>query len=140
MESAYVPEPYIEGAYVFKHDGKYHLMQALWAFKLADGSFTYDASSEKRGGIRWSYDCVMAHAQELGGPYGPRYTAGTGIGHGNLFKDKQGVWYSTLFGNPRSPDAFVQPFLCRPAFVRMSYSNGCFQIDTPTPSADTPIR
>ncbi|MFR9624263.1 MAG: family 43 glycosylhydrolase, partial [Rikenellaceae bacterium] len=29
-EQSYSPEPYVEGAIIFKHDGKYHLVQAIW--------------------------------------------------------------------------------------------------------------
>lgn len=131
IESEYAPEPYIEGAFVFKHAGKYHLAQAIWSFNLPDGSFTYDATAEKRGGGRWSYDCVIASADKFGGPYGPRYTAGVGIGHNNLFQDKQGNWFATHFGNPRGTNAFKQPFLCRPAIIPMRYADGRFQVQQP---------
>ena len=126
-ETPYQAEPYIEGAFVFKHAGNYHLLQAIWSCKLPDGSFTYEAGAEKRGGVRWSYDCVVATSKHLEGPYGPRYTAGVGMGHNNLFRDKSGSWWATHFGNPRSPREFQQPFLCRPAVIPMQWSHGQFQ-------------
>jgi arylsulfatase len=126
-ETPYQPEPYIEGAFVFKHAGRYHLVQAIWSFKLPDGSFTYAAGAEKRGGVRWSYDCVIAASDKLEGPYGPRYTAGVGMGHNNLFCDKTGSWWATHFGNPRSPREFQQPFVCRPSVIPMRWSGSEIQ-------------
>lgn len=127
-ETPYPKEPYIEGAFVFKHDGKYHLVGAVWSFRMPDGSFSYEADSEKRGGVRYSYDCVIASADRIEGPYGPRYTAGVGIGHNNLFAAADGRWFATCFGNPRGTKAFTQPFLCRPAVVPMEYRNGKFTV------------
>ena len=126
-ETPYQPEPYIEGAFVFKHAGRYHLVQAIWSFKLPDGSFTYAAGAEKRGGVRWSYDCVIAASDKLEGPYGPRYTAGVGMGHNNLFCDKTGSWWATHFGNPRSSREFQQPFACRPSVIPMRWSGSEIQ-------------
>ncbi|MDR1683342.1 MAG: family 43 glycosylhydrolase, partial [Candidatus Symbiothrix sp.] len=40
-EKNYHPEPYIEGAFIFKHDNKYHLVQAIWSHRLPDGTETY---------------------------------------------------------------------------------------------------
>lgn len=36
-ESKYSPEPYVEGAFIFKYDGKYHLVQAIWAHRTVKG-------------------------------------------------------------------------------------------------------
>ncbi|HRT59004.1 MAG TPA: family 43 glycosylhydrolase [Candidatus Paceibacterota bacterium] len=128
LETPYDPEPYIEGAFLFKHAGKYHLAHAIWSFRLPDGSFTYDATSEKRGGVRWSYDCVLASAERLEGPYGPRYTAGVGIGHNNFFRARDGSWFATHFGNPRGTSEFKQPFLCRPAIIPMRWEKTRFVV------------
>ena len=128
QEKTYPQEPYIEGAFVFKHDGKYHLVTAIWSFKLPDGTFTYNDGAEKLSGVRWSYDCVSPSADHIEGPYGERYTAGVGIGHNNLFQDKEGRWWATHFGNPRGTPAFKQPFLCRPAIIPMTYENGRFHV------------
>ncbi len=128
IETPYPEEPYIEGAFVVKHGGRYHLVQAIWSFKMPDGGFSYNAGSPKRGGVRWSYDCVIASADSLDGPYGKRYTAGVGIGHNNLFQDKEGNWWATHFGNPRGTKEFQQSFLCRPAIVPMTFNDGRFQV------------
>jgi beta-xylosidase len=123
-ETPYPKEPYLEGVTLFKTTGVFHLLQAAWSIKMPDGSFIYDDSATRRGGIRWSYDCVIADSDKIGGPYGPRYTAGVGLGHNTIFQDKQGNWWSTVFGNPRGSSVFKQPFLCRPALIRMHSVNG----------------
>lgn len=127
-ETAYSPEPYLEGAYVFKGGGKYHLLQAAWSYKLPDGTFIYDDTVSERGGVRWSYDCIMADADRFQGPYGPRYTVGAGLGHDNFFQDKTGKWWVTMFGNPRGSAEFKQSFFCRPMIVPLQYANGQFDI------------
>lgn len=132
-ETPYPNEPYIEGAYLFKHDDKYHLATAIWSFRMPDGTFSYNAGSEEQGGVRYSYDCVIASADRIEGPYGPRYTAGVGIGHNNLFQDAEGNWWATHFGNPRGTNEFVQPFLCRPAVVPMDYRDGKFLVKQNAP-------
>lgn len=132
-ETAYSPEPYLEGAYIFKSGGKYHLLQAAWSFRLADGTFTYDAQKEKAGAVRWSYDCLLADADRLEGPYGPRYTLGVGLGHNNVFQDASGNWWATLFGNPRGSTEFKQPFYCRPGIVRLQFAQGMF---SPAPDSE----
>jgi hypothetical protein len=130
VETTYSKEPYLEGVYVIKVDGKFHLLQAAWSFKLPDGTFAYDDSAPQRGGIRWSYDSIVASADHLEGPYGPRYTLGLGIGHNNLFQDDSGHWWATMFGNPRSSTEFKQPFFCRPAIVSLRYADGKFGIQS----------
>ncbi len=129
VETAYEPEPYIEGAFVFKHAGRYHLVQAIWSHRMPDGSLRYEGDSKRQGGELWSYDCVIASADRLEGPYGPRYTAGVGIGHDNLFRGDGGRMYATLFGNPRTD--FPQPFRCRPAMVEMCFDGERFRIAEP---------
>jgi beta-xylosidase len=127
-ETKYSPEPYLEGAYVVKSNGKYHLLQAAWSFKLPDGTFTYDETASRHGGVRWSYDCIVADADRFEGSYGPRYTVGAGIGHNNFFQDGAGNWWATMFGNPRGTEEFKQSFLCRPTIVPLHYINGQFAI------------
>ncbi len=138
QETPYPSEPCIEGAFVFKHAERYHLAQAIWSFKMPDGSFTYEADAEKRGGVRWSYDCVIASSDKLEGPYGPRYTAGAGMGHNNLFNDTAGNWWATHFGNPRGIREFAQPFLCRPAVIPMQWRDGKLQPAGPQVNGGTP--
>lgn len=127
-ETPFDPEPYAEGAYVFKHDGKYHLLQAYWSFKKPDGKFSY-LGPQYNHPSRQSYDVVVASADNIYGPYGPRYTAIVEAGHNNFFQDKQGRWWSTMFGNPRGASAKTAPFLCRPAIVPLQYVDGRFRPD-----------
>ncbi|WNJ20548.1 family 43 glycosylhydrolase [Pontibacter sp. G13] len=129
-EEAYDPEPYIEGAFIVKAGGKYHLMGAFWSFRMDDGSYVYNpgkvwADKADREAHRWAYDCVVATADSIYGPYSPRYTAVTGGGHNNFFQDKDGNWWSTWFGNPRT-DIFPQNFLRRPALIPLEFDGETF--------------
>jgi len=128
VEAPYSKEPYLEGVYVVRTDGRYYLLQTAWSFRMPDDTFTYDEGAPKHGGIRWSYDCVVATADHFQGPYGPRYTLGMGIGHNNLFRDETGHWWATMFGNPRGSTEFKQPFYCRPAIVPLCCVGGQFSL------------
>lgn len=126
-ETSYSPEPYIEGATIFKHDGKYHLVQAIWSFRLPNGKETYiEQQGEAGKKMRYSYDCIIATADNIYGPYSPRYNAITGGGHNNLFMDKQGKWWATIFFNPRGAQAASYEKTCRPGLVPMQYKKGKF--------------
>jgi len=130
-EQYYSPEPYIEGAFIFKHDDKYHLVQAIWSHRLEDGTDTYvEVTGKTNKNTRYSYDCVIASADNIYGPYGKRYTAITGGGHNNLFQDNQGRWWATIFFNPRGAQATEYKQTCRPGIVPMKYSNGKFTPDS----------
>jgi len=127
-ESSYEPEPYAEGAYIFKHDGKYHLVQTYWSFKKPDGRYSY-LGPQYNHPSRHSYDVIVASADHIYGPYGLRYTAVVEGGHNNFFQDKGGRWWSTMFGNPRGASAAIATFLCRPALVPLKYESGRFRPD-----------
>jgi len=74
-----------EGAFLFKIGGRYHLSCA---------------SFERKG----NYDCMIATSDNVYGPYGGRYLAVPHGGHNMFFKDKDGNWWSTIFGSdPRAP-------------------------------------
>lgn len=128
-ESAYNPEPYIEGAIIFKYDGKYHLVQAIWSHRTKEG----DRYTEKKGlttkETRYSYDCIIATADNVYGPYSKRYNAITGGGHNNLFQDEKGNWWATMFFNPRGAQAVEYKLTCRPGLIPMKYVDGMFMPD-----------
>lgn len=129
QEQPFEPEPYAEGAYIVKHDGKYHLIQTYWSFKKPDGRFSY-LGPQYNHPSRHSYDVLVASADNIYGPYGPRYTAVVEGGHNNFFQDKEGRWWSTMFGNPRGASAATASFICRPAIVPMKYEDGKFSPDS----------
>jgi xylan 1,4-beta-xylosidase len=87
-----------EGAFLTKINGRYVLICAEFNDRL--GTKTYD--------------CMAATAKSVYGPYGPRYLAISHGGHNMLFKDKQGQWHSTFFGN----DAKA-PFRERPGILAL---------------------
>lgn len=61
-----------------------------------------------------TYDCMAASSEKIDGPYSDRYLAIPGGGHNMLFKDRQGKWWSTYFGNDDKA-----PFKERPAILRI---------------------
>ena len=130
-EQKYSPEPYIEGAFIFKHNGKYNLVQAIWSHKTktkGDTYIPYKNITNKE--TRYSYDCVIATADNIYGPYTKRYNAITGGGHNNLFQDKKGNWWATMFFNPRGAQAAEYEVTCRPGLVPMIFKDGKFMPDT----------
>lgn len=127
-ESEFSPEPYIEGAFIFKHNNKYHLVQAIWSHRLPNGEDVYNPEKDDNK-TRYSYDCVIASANNVYGPYSKRYNAITGGGHNNLFRDRDGNWWATIFFNPRGAQAKEYSQTCRPGIVPMKYEKGHFVID-----------
>ncbi len=123
LETPYNPEPYIEGIYLDKHDNKYQLLQTVWSISKNDGTFTY-LRNEQKDKTLYSYDVVVAEADNIYGPYGPRYPAIIEGGHNNLFKDIKGNWWSTTFFNPRGVMGTRYPVTCRPAVVPVKWVNG----------------
>ena len=74
-----------EGAFLFKAAGRYYLSCA----EHNEGKY---------------YDCMIASADRLDGPYGDRYLAVPHGGHNMFFRDREGQWWSTLFGSdPYAP-------------------------------------
>ncbi|TYB56615.1 family 43 glycosylhydrolase [Nonomuraea sp. PA05] len=102
QQTAYTPEPYLEGAYVFKHGGKYYLLHAAWdrSSANADGSTRYAYDTAAPGRVQYQYDAVVAVSDTFEGPYSKRWTAGVGAGHNNFFTDHSGHVWATFFRNP----------------------------------------
>ncbi|SED38046.1 Glycosyl hydrolases family 43 [Streptomyces melanosporofaciens] len=98
----YSPEPYLEGAYVFKYRGKYYLVQAAWdrTSLHPDGSTRYAYDPPGPGRVQYQYDAVVAVSDTFEGPYSQRWTAGVGAGHNNFFVDHGGRLWATFFRNP----------------------------------------
>lgn len=101
-ETPYSPEPYLEGAYVFKYAGKYYLLQAAWDRTSADpgGGTRYAYDTPGPGRVQYQYDVVAAVSDSFEGPYSTRWTAGVGTGGNNFLVDHNGQVWSTFFRNP----------------------------------------
>lgn len=127
-ETPYPKEPYIEGVWLAKHHGKYQLLQTVWSVPLPNKGYTY-VRSEKPGEKLYSYDVVVAESDHIYGPYGPRYPAILEGGHNNLFQDKLGNWWSTLFFNPRGIMGTKFPETCRPAVVPVKWEDNQLKPD-----------
>ncbi|MEN6576766.1 MAG: family 43 glycosylhydrolase [Phycisphaerales bacterium] len=98
-----------EGAFLFKADNRYYLSCADF--------------------IEGRYHCYVASSRDLHGPYGNRYLAVPHGGHNMFFRDAEGQWWSTFFGNDQ--DA---PFRERPGLLRVEFGDD----GEPRPSAITP--
>lgn len=66
--------------------------------------------------VNGDYHCFIASADSIYGPYGPRYLAIPHAGHNTFFKDNEGNWWSSFFGNDKH-----SPFRERPAIVRVDF-------------------
>ncbi|MFC5825883.1 family 43 glycosylhydrolase [Nonomuraea insulae] len=102
QQTPYTPEPYLEGSYVFKHEGRYYLLHAAWdrSSANADGSTRYAYDTPATGRVQYQYDAVVAVSDHFEGPYSERWTLGVGAGHNNIFKDHGGRLWATFFRNP----------------------------------------
>jgi GH43 family beta-xylosidase len=98
QQTRYEPEPYLEGAHVIKHGGKYFLVHAAWNKTTGSGDTLRHAYTPD--GERDQYDAIMAVADNFEGPYSKRWTGGIGAGHNNLFVDADGQLWATFFRNP----------------------------------------
>jgi hypothetical protein len=104
QETLYSPEPYLEGAYVFKYGGKYYLLHAAWnrTSTNPDGTTRYAYDPPAPGRVQYQYDAIMAVSDHFEGPYTKRWTAGVGAGHNNVFEDASGTLWATFFRNPNA--------------------------------------
>jgi len=104
QQMPYSPEPYLEGAYVFKYGEKYYLLHAAWdrTSVAADGSVRYAYDPPGPGRTQYQYDAVVAVSDSFEGPYSRRWTAGVGAGHNNFFEDHSGKAWATFFRNPNA--------------------------------------
>lgn len=102
QQAPYTPEPYLEGAYVFKHGGKYYLVHAAWdrSSTNPDGSPRNAYDPPGAGRTQYQYDAIVAVSDRFEGPYSKRWTAGVGAGHNNFFTDRSGHLWATFFRNP----------------------------------------
>ncbi len=120
-EQPFNPEPYIEGVFITKYNNKYQLLQTVWSVKQADGSYSYIRDDRKDLDALYSYDVLVAEADSIQGPYGPRYAAILQGGHNNVFQDFDGNWWSTTFFNPRGIMGTKYPYTCKPALVPVKW-------------------
>jgi hypothetical protein len=84
-----------EGATVVKIGGWYVLTAAEW-----------NGGANRTDG---TYDMMYSCARSLAGPWKPRRVAVPHAGHGVLFKDKDGKWMASFFGNDRTAPCRAMP-------------------------------
>jgi len=85
-----------EGVQMMKHNGRYYLSGAERYYER--------------------YHCMTAESDTLRGPYHTRYVSVPYGGHNNFFRDNDGRWWSTIFGNDKSA-----PLHERPGIVRVEF-------------------
>lgn len=76
-----------EGSTLFKANGKYYF----------GGAFSHQYYDKSGKWISQSYDCVLAEADSVYGPYGDRYIGLKNAGNNSFFKDSDGKWYATIW-------------------------------------------
>ncbi len=96
LKPANAPHVGFEGAFIFKANDRYYLSCAEF--------------------MQGRYHCYVASSTNLFGPYGNRYLSIPHGGHNMFFKDADGGWRSTFFGN--DGDA---PFRERPGILRVAF-------------------
>jgi len=111
LKPANAPQVGFEGAFLKKMQGRYYLICAEF---------------NRRDGVS-AYDCMVASAGALYGPYGDRYLALPSAGHNMFFRDKLGQWWSTYFGN--DPQA---AWLERPGILPIRQDAGGFITSQPS--------
>ena len=87
VAAANFPRVGFEGPGLFKYRGRYHFAAAE-VMLHADG--------------KTSYDCVVASADHIYGPYGPRHVAIRYGGHNGFFVDKEGQLRATVWKLPKA--------------------------------------
>ena len=87
-----------EGCFLFKRDGKYYMSGA----EFIDGN----------------YQCFVASANYIYGPYSNRYLVIPHGGHNSFFKDLEGNWWASFFGNDSNA-----PFRDRPALIKIIFDD-----------------
>jgi hypothetical protein len=91
----------MEGASLFKHNGKYYLGAAV--FWNGDGGHRYDS--------------VACSADNIWGPYSHWHEAVPCGGGTDYFQDNDGRWFCCFFGNDQ-----VSPFREKPAIVQIDFA------------------
>ena len=81
------PYPCNEGSTLFKANGKYY-------FGGAFSTYSFDTKGKVLG---QTYDCVLAEADSVYGPYGDRYIGLKNAGNNSFFRDSDGKWYATIW-------------------------------------------
>ena len=114
--------------------GQYHLLQTVWSVPQDDGSYSY-IRDDKKDSVLHSYDVIVASADHVYGPYGPRYPAIIEGGHNNIFQDEHGDWWSTLFFNPRGVMGTRFDMTCRPAVLPVKWEQGKLMPDAEAATA-----
>ncbi len=93
-----------EGCSILKHNGKYYLTAA-----------TYNQSYDASGRLITTYDSMIAVSDNLMDPYSETRLLLRNGGHNNLFVDKDGTVWTTLF----APTGDLG-FNCQPAIVPLT--------------------
>lgn len=65
------------------------------------------------GNVEGRYSFVFAVSEHLHGPYRMRHEAAPCAGGGNVFRDRDGLWWSTFFGNDEQSHFREKPGLIR---------------------------
>ncbi|TFH49847.1 MAG: hypothetical protein E4G92_01185 [Bacteroidia bacterium] len=104
-----------EGVNIYKKDGIYYLMAAEWNSEGPDRGHILRNTNVNRRAADGRYDCMVAMAENISGPYSESYIALSHGGHNMIFDDFEGNIWATMFGN----DEAAAPFREQAALVNM---------------------
>ncbi|MCU0376783.1 MAG: family 43 glycosylhydrolase [Bacteroidales bacterium] len=107
-----------EGVNVYYREGRYYLMAAEWNSEGPGNGHILRSTNENRRAADGRYDCMIAVAEKLTGPYSKPYIALAHGGHNMIFDDFEGNTWATIFGN----DEAAAPFREQPGIVKMKFS------------------
>lgn len=120
-----------EGVNMYLRNGKYYLMAAEWNSEGPGNGHLLRNTNENRRAADGRYDCMVAMADHLAGPYTKSYIALAHGGHNMFFDDFEGNTWATIFGN----DEAAAPYREQPGIVRMKFdSSGRISPVIPFPS------
>lgn len=104
-----------EGVNMYYKNGIYYLMAAEWNCESPKKGHVFGNTDVNRRTADGRYDCMIAMAENITGPYSPAYIAIPHGGHNNIFNDFDGRIWATMFGNDESAAQFRE----KPAIVEM---------------------
>ncbi|MGQ8338249.1 family 43 glycosylhydrolase [Sunxiuqinia sp. A32] len=108
-----------EGVNMYFKNGIYYLMAAEWNCESPKKGHVFGNTDDNRRTADGRYDCMIAMADNITGPYSPAYIAIPHGGHNNIFDDFDGNIWATMFGNDEAAAQFRE----NPAIVQMKLDN-----------------
>ena len=108
-----------EGVNMYYKNGIYYLMAAEWNAESPKKGHVFGNTDVNRRTADGRYDCMIAMAENITGPYSKSYIAIPHGGHNMIFDDFEGNIWATMFGNDEAAAQWRE----NPALVQMQLNN-----------------